>query len=112
MRTRIVLGTLLFGVSIGCSRDHSITHGADGSPEWTRRLANAVPIGLPRDSAWAILERNGFHCRLDSAATASFWCDKESRGRFTIVRRHWRAFLAVQGGHIAAVQATTGLTGP
>jgi hypothetical protein len=112
VRVRTVATSFLFTASLGCGRDRSITHGADGSPEWTRRLTAAVPLGVARDSAQAMLERNGFRCERDSVRTASLWCEKESGGRFAIVRRRWQAMITIQDGHVAAVQATTGLIGP
>jgi len=112
MRVQSVAASLVVALSLACGGDHSITRGADGSAEWTRRLIDAVPIGVSGDSARAILERNGFRCQLASDAEASLWCDKQSGGRFATVRRRWQASVALQDGHVAAVRATTGLIGP
>jgi hypothetical protein len=100
----------------GCGRDASLTRGADGAPEWGRRLALAVPVGMSADSAWALLARNGFRCRSLAPSTgigAYLGCDKYSPGRLAIVRRRWQASLALDGRRrVAAVRASTGLIGP
>lgn len=95
--------------SSGCARDTSITHGADGAPEWDRRLAAAIAPGMTVDSAGAIMRRNGFRCEISAD---DLWCDKESGGRFAIVRRRWQATLGIQNGRVRAIKGTTGLTGP
>jgi hypothetical protein len=100
---------LITAASLACARDDSITHGADGAPEWDRRLAAAIAPGMIADSAHAILQREGFRCQ---TSTKDLYCTKESGGRFTIVRRHWKAILAIQDGHVRAVKGVTGLTGP
>lgn len=112
MRLLIVAAFLLSGASVACGRDRSMTRGADDSSQWNRRLAGAVSVGISRDSARAILERNGFRCELDSTATSTLWCDKESSGRFAIVRRRWQALFSIQDGRIATVKGTTALIGP
>ena len=45
-----------------CAGDRSITHGADGAPEWDRRLQAAIPVGTDAVAARATLEANQFHC--------------------------------------------------
>jgi hypothetical protein len=112
VRVRILAAFLFSSAGLGCGGDRSITRGADGSAEWARRLESAVTIGIARDSARAILERSGFRCQTQSSGAASLWCDKESGGRFAIVRRRWQALLAIEDGHVTAVHATTGLIGP
>jgi len=101
--------TVIAAASMACARDDSITHGADGAPEWNRRLAAAIELGLPIDSARLVMERNGFRCEL---LTGDLWCDKKSGGRFAIVRRRWQATLAISDGRVRAIKATTGLIGP
>lgn len=112
MRIQTVTAFLLAFSTLACGGARSITRGAEGSAAWTRRLAAAVPIGVFADSARVLLERNGFRCQVDSAGAASLWCDKESGGRFAIVRRRWQAVLGFQDHHITAVKGTTGRIGP
>lgn len=109
MRNHAILIIVISAPSMGCARDNSITHGADGAPEWDRRLAAAIAPGMIVDSARAVMQRNGFRCE---TSADSLWCDKESGGRFVIVRRRWQATLAIQDGHVRAVNGTTGLIGP
>ena len=104
---------ILVTVAVGCAGDRSITHGADGSPEWDRRLAAAIPIGIPRDSAQAVMLRNGFRCELRTDTVRYLWCNKTGGRRFAVVRRRWQAVLNLDtNDRIARVRATTGLTGP
>jgi hypothetical protein len=110
-----VAGLLAFAsvlvVCGGC--DRSITHGADGKRDWARRLAAAVPVSTPADSARAILERNGFHCQAGADSAAFLWCEKESGGKATIVRRRWQAVLTLDAQQrVVAVRASTRLIGP
>lgn len=113
MRIPISAVGILVTVAVGCAGDRSITHGADGSPEWDRRLAAAIPIGIPRDSAQAVMLRNGFRCELGADSVRHLWCDKTGGGRFAVVRRRWQAVLNLDtNDRIARVRATTDLTGP
>jgi|RhiMethySRZTD1v2_1073278.scaffolds.fasta_scaffold554236_1 hypothetical protein len=98
----------------GCGpRDATITHGADGAPEWSRHLASAVPVGITADSARAIMTRNGFTCRSGSDTVAHLWCEKQSGGRVAIVRRRWQAALNLdERQRVVAVRGSTGLIGP
>jgi hypothetical protein len=114
MNSRVALLLALASVLVVCGGcDRSITHGADGDRDWARRLAAAVPVGIPADSARALLERNGFHCQAGVDSVASLWCEKESGGRDRIVRRHWQAVLTVDADNrVAEVRASTGLVGP
>src|SRR4030095_13620435 len=41
---RLLLATVCC-LLLGCSRDATITGGADGSPEWERKLRGVVPLG-------------------------------------------------------------------
>ena len=93
----------------GCTRDRPITYGADGAPEWDRRLAAAVTPRMTVDSARAMMQRNGFRCTLSAV---DLWCDKESGGRFAIVRRRWQATFGIEDGHVRTVKGSTGLIGP
>jgi hypothetical protein len=104
---------ILLTLAAGCVGDRSITRGADGSPEWDRRLAAAIPIGIPLDSAKAVMLRNGFRCELGADGVRYLWCDKNGGGRFSVVRRRWQAVLNLDtSDRIARVRATTDLTGP
>ena len=96
----------------GCAGDRSITHGADGEREWNRKLHAAVPLGTPRDSAVATLERNGFRCVAPNQSRESRWCDKWSGGKMAIVRRRWQAVIEFEGERVTTVRASTNLTGP
>jgi len=109
MSSRVIWAVLIGTASLGCARDNSITHGADGAPEWDRRLAAVIAPGMIADSAHAILQREGFRCE---TSANDLYCTKQSGGRFAIVRRHWKAILAIRDGHVRAVKGTTGLTGP
>jgi hypothetical protein len=109
MNNRTIWIVVIGAASSGCARDGSITHGADGSPEWDRRLAAAVTPGMTVDSARAIMQRNGFVCEVSAD---DLLCHKESGGRFAIVRRRWQATLATRDGHVRAIKGTTELIGP
>jgi len=102
--------TILLFSLLGC-RDRSITRGADGEREWSRRLAGAVPLGTPAESAQAIMERNGFQCRAGADSVAYLWCDKMS-AKINVVRRRWQAVLNLNRGQVFEVRAFTGLIGP
>ena len=91
--------------------DHSITRGADGENDWSRRLAAAVPVGTSADAARSTMERNGFGCRAIAATVADLQCDKTSARRGAVQRR-WRALLSVDRGHVTAVRAVTALDAP
>ncbi|HEY9228021.1 MAG TPA: hypothetical protein VIP11_15300 [Gemmatimonadaceae bacterium] len=52
MIARLFVATLLVAVASGCGlTDATITKEVDGDQQWTRRLALAVLIGTPTDSA-------------------------------------------------------------
>lgn len=102
--------SLAIGLSlVACSRDRTITHGADGSPEWDRRVRAAVPLGTPLEEARAIMERNGFQCQPDSDNTSVLHCDKTYGGTMTPVRRKWKASFSAPDGRVAEVKSSTGL---
>ena len=111
---RVVGLMLLAAMVVACGGcDRSITHGADGEREWARRLAAAVPLSTPADSALVIMKRNGFDCQAGADSAAYLWCEKESGGRTTIVRRRWRAVLGLDARQrVFVVRASTGLIGP
>jgi hypothetical protein len=109
MNIRAIVIVVISAGSLACARDRSITHGADGAPEWERRLARAIAPGMIVDSARGTMERNGFRCEISAA---DLWCDKESGGRLAIVRRRWQATFAIQDGRVRAINGTTGLIGP
>ena len=113
MRVPISTGILCLTLAAACAADNSITHGADGKPEWDRRLAAAIPIGIPVDSARAIMLESGFHCGIGADSVRHLSCDKDGGGRFAIVRRRWRAVLDLDtADRVQRVRATTSLTGP
>lgn len=115
MRSRLRRLTLAVTalLATGC-RDATITHGADGQREWKRRLAAAVQVGIPADSALALLTRNGFDCRsLTAASVPSLLCVKESGRRLAILRRRWKASIALDDQRrVTTVLGSTGLVGP
>ena len=111
VRMRSLVTLLAIVVFAACARDQTITRGAEGSHEWQRRLAAAVPLGTSPDSARASLETNGFRCP-PAQSRDTLWCDKWSGGRFAIVRRRWQAVVRFDGGGVADVRGTTGMVGP
>jgi hypothetical protein len=94
-----------------CAGDRSITHGADGAPEWDRRLQAAIPVGTDAVAARATLEANQFQCG-SADSLGGFRCDKWSGRRWAVVRRRWYAGIEVRGGRVTAVRSRTDLTGP
>jgi len=113
MRRRFPAGIAMVALAVACGVDHTITHGADGKPEWDRRLAAAIPIGLQLDSARAIMLRNGFRCEAGADSLRYLWCAKQGGGRFDIVRRRWSAVLTLDAGdRVSRLRATTDLIGP
>lgn len=103
--------TLALLIAVACARrDASITHGADGAPEWSRHLTAAVPLGIPADSARRIMEGNGFRCEV-ADSVASLWCDKRS-GK-ALVQRRWQAVVTLDAHRrVKEVRGSTGLIGP
>jgi hypothetical protein len=115
----VVLPFVFFAMLAGCRhgdtrlRDTTITRGADGAAEWSRHLASAVPIGIPADSAGAILKRNGFSCQRGADSLAYLYCDKQSGGFLDLVSRRWHAALNVDArGRVIAVRGSTYMVGP
>ena len=93
--------------------DRTITHGADGEADWSRRLAAAIPVGLSRDSARKLLEANGFRCREGADSAAQLWCGKTSTSTASnIVSRRWSAVLTLNRDSVVEVRGSTGLVGP
>jgi hypothetical protein len=105
---------LLFVVvlALACAHDETITRGADGANDWKRRAEAAIPLGISVDSARSVLTHNGFNCRAFDSTDSTVWCDKESGGRFEIVRRRWQAIVHFQAGRVNKVESSTGLRGP
>jgi hypothetical protein len=105
---------LLFFVAfaLACAHDETITRGADGANDWKRRAEAAIPLGISVDSARSVLTHNGFNCRAFDSTDSNVWCDKESGGRFEIVRRRWQAIVHFQAGRVNKVESSTGLRGP
>jgi len=104
IRPVITAAALLLGA---CGLDHSITHGADGKPEWDRRLHAAVPLGIEEAAARSLLKRNGFRCEPRPTGLS---CDKWSHR--AVVRRHWMAVLQVREGRVTEVRSSTTLIRP
>ena len=94
---------------LGCSIDHSITHGADGAPEWDRRLRDAVPIGTQMTEARAILVRNGFDCEPDATKPDALECNKLASHALSVARRRWQAKLEATDGRVSRVESSTEL---
>jgi hypothetical protein len=113
MLMRVSTSLLFFSLTLLSCRasDRTITHGADGEADWSRRLAAAIPIGLSRDSARAIMEANGFQCRERADSVAYVWCSKTSSPS-GVVRRRWSAVLNLDQNHVFEVRGFTGLVGP
>jgi len=113
MRT-LWIGSLLAAVLaiVGCARDSTITHGADGQKDWNRRLTAAVPIGMPSVAARALMERNGFQCRWIAELPRELECDKRSDRRLAGVRRKWQATFEIHEGQVIAVQSSTEIVRP
>ena len=118
------LGTIvaLFAVFVmlaGCKhgdskhRDTTITRGAESAAEWSRHLASAVPIGIPADSARAIMTRNGFSCRRSADSVAHLYCGKQSGGFLDLASRRWHAELSLDArGRVIEVRGSTYMVGP
>ena len=114
MHGRVVVLLSLAGLVVACEgSDLTITRGAEDERRWTQRLAAAVPLMTPADSARAIMESNGFRCRAGADSVAYLWCDKESGGAHAIVRRRWQAVLNLDAEQrVFEVRGFTGLIGP
>lgn len=111
---RLYFSTLLVLclVTTGCNLDNTITHGADGTREWDRKLKAAVPVGLAETDCKALMERNGFSCENPSASSESLWCDKQSTRRLGLVKRRWQATFDLKDGRVVDVHSATNLIGP
>ena len=94
---------------LGCNPDRSITHGADGAPEWDRRLRDAVPIGTQMAEARAILIRNGFNCDADGTKPDILECTKLASNALSVARRQWHATLEATDGRVSRVESSTEL---
>jgi hypothetical protein len=93
------------------NRETSITHGADGQPEWSRRLAAGVSLGISADSARHIMESSGFTCR--EGADGVFYLSCEKRSRKGIVQRRWHAIVNLDARRrVHDVHGSTALTRP
>jgi hypothetical protein len=100
---------LLGLILAACTIDRSITHGADGSPEWDRRLRAAVPIGGPVEDARAVLIRNGFKCDVDPAKPELLVCDKLASNALGVARRRWQATVEATDRRVSRVVSFTEL---
>ena len=110
-RTAYLLGIALASGACG-PRDQTITRGADGAPEWSRRLSAAVRVGTTADAARSVMEANGFHCREGADSVAYLWCDKLSAKK-ALVQRRWQAVINLNSQRrVYEVRASTGLIGP
>jgi len=94
---------------LGCSVDHSMTHGADGAPEWDRRLRSAIPIGTQISEARAILIRNGFDCDAAGTKPDTLECIKLASNALSVARRRWQARLEATDGRVSRVESSTEL---
>jgi hypothetical protein len=112
MRAHHLAALIVVVASLACTRpDRSITRGADGGPEWKRRLAAAVPLGIFGDSARSVMQWNDFRCQEGDDSVASIWCDKLSAKG--IVRRRWQAVINLNAQRVVyEVRGSTGLIGP
>ena len=112
MSVRTTAAMTLVAAGLACARpDRTITRGADGEPEWSRRLAAAVPRGISADSARSVMQRNGFRCQEGSDSVAYVWCDKLSDR--AIVQRRWQAVINLDSQRrVYEVRGSTGLIGP
>jgi type II secretory pathway component PulK len=109
-RTAPLVVALFIGLACA-KRDTSITHGADGTPEWSRHLAAAVPVGISADSARRVMEGNGFSCREGADSVAYLWCDKRSDK--AMVQRRWEAVVKLDAQRrVYEVRGSTDLIGP
>jgi hypothetical protein len=110
---RILLAYLCVPVLLGCGpRDRTITRGADTPAAWQQRLAAAIPVGMPADSARRLMEQHGFHCRTGVDSVAFLWCDKRSAADASVMRR-WQAVLNLDDARrVFEVRGFTGLIGP
>jgi len=97
-------------IALACAQqDTSITHGADGQPEWSRRLAAAVPLGVAVDSARRIMDTNGFHCHEGADSVSYLSCEKLS-GK-AVVQRRWQAIVNLDAQRrVHDVRGSTALT--
>jgi hypothetical protein len=100
---------LLGSILVACTIDRSITHGADGSPEWDRRLRAAVPIGAQVEDARAVLVRNGFTCNVDPAKPELLVCDKMASNARSVARRRWQATVEATDRRVSRVESSTEL---
>jgi hypothetical protein len=89
-----------------CSGDHTITHGADGSNDWDRRLKAAVAVGTPVEDAVMLMQKNGFTCEGLAEGSSTLTCRKESSGAVT---RRWQAMFDVKDGKVADIHSDTGI---
>jgi len=94
---------------VACTIDHTITHGADGSPEWDRRLRSAVAIGAQIEDAQAVLVRNGFKCNVGPAKPETLVCDKVASNSVGGVRRRWHATVEATDQRVSRVESSTEL---
>jgi hypothetical protein len=111
--TRKIVGRLgLLVATVACAAsDRSITRGADGESDWSRRLAAAIPLGIPADSARSTMQRNGFDCHDGVDRVAYIWCDKLSNK--PVVKRRWQAVIKLNSRRVVyEVRGSTGLIGP
>ena len=103
---RLLLATVCC-LLLGCSRDATITGGADGSPEWERKLRGVVPLGTSVVETRAIMSRNGFHCEPATDPVPMLWCKKEAEDALGLGRRRWQATFLIRKGRVDGVQSST-----
>ncbi|HEV8376878.1 MAG TPA: hypothetical protein VGR38_11675 [Candidatus Polarisedimenticolia bacterium] len=92
---------------LSCRGDATITRGADGSPEWDRKLRAAVPLGSPTQETRGIMQRNGFHCEPGADPVTTLWCRKEADAPLGLGRRRWQATFLIRDGHVDEIRSST-----
>jgi len=92
---------------LGCSGDATITRGADGSPEWERKLQAAVPLGTPVAETRGIMSSNGFHCEPAADPVPTLWCRKEADNALGLGRRRWQATFLIRDGRVDDIRSST-----
>ena len=121
----LILGFACAG-ALACSHDATVTAGVRDTAALRRAVWPLVAPGTRLDSAQRRLEREGFGCRVAEMVPGALWqtaCDKESGGRWAIVRRTFRVVAvsadtfgvrsASSNPHtVARVEVSTGLVGP
>ena len=91
-----------------CSSDRDLTHGADGSREWDRKLRAAVAVGTSVDDVARLMQQSGFVCEGLSPDSPKLTCTK-SGGRTPVATRRWQAAFDIKDGRVAEIHSETSL---